>query len=191
MKQGLLAVVVLSSFAAVAHADDPPIGFYIGGSVGSATLELEDADSTTDFKADDTGFKLTAGYRILNWLAVEGGYADYGQPEDAVFGIDLRGDFQAFNVSAVALLPLGNVDLFGRIGIAAWEGSLSADRFGVEVSEDNVDPLIGLGIQYRAGRLAVRAEIEGLMLGFDDDGDDESDGDDWIDFASVGATWTF
>lgn len=190
MKAGGLAVLLLL-VASAAHADDPRTGFYIGAGVGTATLELEDSNSTVDFDGDDTGFKLAAGYRFLKWIAVEAAYEDYGQPEDDVLGLRLRGEFNSFSVSALGLLPLGDFDLFARGGIARWDGSLTAVPFGVDVSEDNTDPLFGLGAQYRFGQLAVRLEYDALLLGFDDDADDEADGDDWVDLLSVGVTWTF
>lgn len=190
MKKSALAVLLLL-VASAACADDPRTGFYLGAGVGTATLELEDSDSTVDFDADDTGFKIAAGYRFLKWVAVEADYEDYGQPEDDVLGVRLRGDFHAFSVSALGLLPLGNFDLFARGGIARWDGSLTAVPFGVDVSEDNTDPLFGFGAQYRFGQLAVRLEFEALLLGFDDDDDDEADGDDWVNLVSVGVTWTF
>jgi outer membrane protein with beta-barrel domain len=188
-KRALAALLPL--VASAAYADDPAVGFYLGAGVGTATLELEDSNSIADFEGDDTGFKVAAGYRFLKWVAVEAAYQDYGQPEDDVLGLQLRGEFNAFSVSALGLLPLGNFDLFARGGIARWDGSLTAAPFGVEVSEDNTDPLFGLGAQYRLGQLAIRLEYEALLLGFDDDQDDEADGDDWVDLVSVGVTWTF
>jgi OmpA-OmpF porin, OOP family len=189
-RKGGFAILLLL-VASAACADDPPTGFYLGAGVGTATLELEDSNSTADFDADDTGFKIAAGYRFLKWVAVEAAYEDYGQPEDDVLGVRLRGEFNAFSVSALGLLPLGNFDLFARGGIARWDGSLTAESFGVDVSEDNTDPLFGFGAQYRFGQLAIRLEYEALLLGFDDDDDDERDGDDWVDLLSVGVTWTF
>jgi OOP family OmpA-OmpF porin len=191
----LVATPVLASLLLLApgtaYAEDPPTGFYLGAGVGTATLELEDADSAADFSGDDTGLKVVVGYRILKWVAVEAAYEDYGEPEDEVLGVPLRGEFDAFSVAAVGLLPLGNFDLFARGGIARWEGSLSAVGFDIEVSEDNTDPLFALGAQYRSGRLALRLEYAALLLGFDDDADEEADGDDWVDLLSLGVTWTF
>jgi OOP family OmpA-OmpF porin len=183
--------VLLSLVASAACADDPPMGFYVGAGIGTASLELEDADSSADFSGDDTGWKIAAGYRFLKWVAVEANYEDYGRPEDDVLGVRLRGDFNSFSVSALGLLPLGNFDLFARGGLARWEGSLSAVNFGVDVSEDNTDPLFGFGAQFRTGQLALRLEYQALLLGFDDDNDDEADGDDWVDLLALGVTWTF
>jgi OOP family OmpA-OmpF porin len=186
-----LSPALLLLVASAAYAEDPPIGFYVGAGVGNATLELEDSNSSADFKGDDTGWKIAAGYRFLKWVAVEAAYENYGRPEDDVLGVRLRGDFNAFSVSALGLLPLGDFDLFARGGIARWDGSLEAVDFGVDVSEDNTDPLFGLGAQYRTGQLAIRLEYQGLLLGFDDDNDDEADCDDWVDLLSIGVTWTF
>lgn len=166
-------------------------GFYLGAGLGTAALTLEGVGSMDDFRGDDSSFKVVAGYRILKWLAVEANYADYGTPVDNVFGQQLEGDFDAFSVTAVGFLPLGSVDLFARGGFAAWQGSLRNLDFGGEFSEDNVDPIIGIGVQYRFGRMGVRAEYEGLLLGFDDDDDDRADGDDWITTVTLGVTWTF
>src|SRR5262249_49166672 len=135
----IVPAALLLLFASATYADDPPIGFYIGAGVGSATLELEDSNSSADFKGDDTGAKVLAGYRFLKWVAVEAAYEDYGQPEDDVLGLRLRGDFKSFSVSALGLLPLGDFDLFARGGIARWDGSLEAVNFGIDVSEDNTD----------------------------------------------------
>jgi hypothetical protein len=182
---------MLALAAQASAAEEDLRGFYLGAGIGNATLELEDSESTADFKGDDTGYKVIAGYRILDWLAVEANYAQYGEPSDRVLGVELEGDFTAFSASAVAMLPLQSVDLFGRAGIAAWDGTLRSVQFGVSASEDNVDPLFGLGAQLRFGAFALRAEWEALLLSFDDDDDDESDGDDWVDMLSVGFTYRF
>jgi OOP family OmpA-OmpF porin len=189
----LLTSLALLALSPVARAAEERLtGFYVGGGVGKANVELEDSNTTADFKGDDTGFKLIAGYRIIDWLAVEANYADYGKPSDRIFGLGFEGDVTAFSISAIGMLPLDSVDLFIRGGISRWDAKLRGlnDRF-VLASDDNVDPLFGLGAQLRFGNVAIRAEWEALLLGFDDDGDDEADGDDWADMVSVGATVRF
>lgn len=184
---GALAALLLTGQA---FAAEPMTGFYIGAGVGRATVTLEDADSTVDFEGDDTGLRVMAGYRLFRYFAIEASYADYGTAEDTVLGLDLEGEFDAFQLTAVGLIPLGSVDLLGKLGFGAWEGTLR-DASGFEFSEDNVDPVIGLGAQLRAGHLAVRGEVESQLLGFDDDGDDEADGDDDATLVSLSVTWSF
>jgi hypothetical protein len=188
----LLLPLVLLSLAAPANARDSDLpGFYVGGAIGRGNVQLEDTDTPEDFDSNDTSFKLIAGYRIIDWVAVEVNYASYGQPDDTVFGLGLEAELDALSASAIGLLPLGDFDLFARGGLAYWDVSLRASRFGTEVSEDNVDPLFGFGAQYRAGNVAIRLEWEAMLLGIDDDGDDEADGDDWADMLTLGLTYKF
>jgi hypothetical protein len=118
-------------------------------------------------------------------------YASFGQPDDTVFGLGLEAELEAVSASAIGLLPLGSFDLFARGGLAYWDVNLRARDFDVEVSENHVDPLFGFGAQFRAGGLAIRLEWEALLLGIDDDGDDEADGDDWADMLTLGVTYKF
>lgn len=191
--RGYLASIALLALSSNALAADPQLrGFYIGGGFGKANVELEDSESTLDFEGDDTGYKVIAGYRIIDWVAVEANYTHYGEPTDRLLGINLEAEFNSFSVSALGMLPLGAFDLFGRAGIARWEGELRATDFGIsQGGDDNYDPLFGLGAQMRFGNVAIRAEWEALLLGFDDDDDDEADGDDWADMLSLGVTVRF
>lgn len=191
MKSALILLAGLLS-AGVVRAESPHTGFYLGASLGEATVELEDEDSFYDFEGDDTSYKLFAGYRFLPWVGVEASYIDFGQAEDDVAGIPLRTDFTAMTIEGVGMLPLGNWDLFLKGGLAYWDGSIESVDFPRVRDDDNKwDATFGLGAQYRVGQFAVRAEANLLMLGFDDDDDDEIDGDDWIDVLSVGFSYTF
>jgi OOP family OmpA-OmpF porin len=183
------AAVLLSLLVTTAYAQERVTGFYVGGSVGGSSVELEDADSREDFKGNDTGFRLTAGYRFLKWVAVEGGYIDFGTTDDDIVGVPVEAKFKAPYLTGVGLLPLGKFDLFAKGGIAAWDGSLQSHSTRFE--EDNVDPLVGIGAQFRTGRIAIRFDVDALLLGFDDDNDDEADGDDWAYLTSIGLTLRF
>lgn len=190
----LLFPLVLLAASPAALAMDPSLrGLYIGGGIGEATVELEDDDSFADFKGDDTAYKFILGYRIIDWVAVEMNYARYGEAQDEFLGFTVENEFTALSVSALGMLPLGDFDLFGRLGIANVEGDFRVVNLpGGEDSDDNVEPMFGLGAQYRPlPNLAIRAEWELIQLGFDDDDDDERDGDDWVDMLSLGVTYKF
>lgn len=193
MRTAWLAAVLLllSPFCAGAQDAEDLRGFYLGAGVGYSSISLEDEDSPADFEGDDVGFKAIVGYRILRWVAVEASYADYGTQNDDLLGLSLNSDFEAYYLAGVGMFPIGVADIFAKAGIARWEGTLSNDAFGVSASEDNTDVIVGLGAQVRLGQVALRGEVEGLMLGFDDDGDDEADGDDWIAFLSLSLTYRF
>ena len=189
--KGILVIVAALSFSAAVFADEPVRGFYVGGGVGNATLRLEDTDSPADFEDDDTGYRLIGGYRWFRYFAVEANITDYGTQEGRILGADIEGDFSAIHAAAVGLIPLGSFDLFGKAGIAFWDGSLERLGSRIVVSENNAEPVLGLGAQFRAGQLTIRGEAETLLLSFDDDGDGEADGDDYIGFVSLSATWSF
>src|SRR5262245_2491749 len=51
-------------------------GGYVGAAVGE--MQTDDVDDTV-YDGDDGGFKLVGGWRLLDWLAVEGSYFDLGK----------------------------------------------------------------------------------------------------------------
>ena len=184
MKLYFLLLLPLASFAGVVHADEPVMGAYAGMSAGRATLHRERL-TRSGVEAHDTAFKALVGYRSLRGLAFEASYADFGNMNRRD---RLSGDIDAFNVAIVGLIPLAKVDLFGKAGVGAWRGT-TADNAGREVRDDDIDPILAMGVQYRSGRLAVRAEAEAQLLSFGA-GKHGRDGD-WLDFISIGAHWSF
>ncbi|WP_116807819.1 outer membrane beta-barrel protein [Steroidobacter cummioxidans] len=193
--------IALCAASPAALARDPALaGPYIGGSIGDSTLELKDDDTGQKFDADDTGYKLTAGYRIIDWVAVELNYTDFGKPVDRIFGVDLEADYSAVSVSALGMLPLGrNFDLFGRLGVARVDAKFRARGFDNSVSDKSTEPLFGIGAQFRANNFAVRIEYEGILLDagrqsrdwWDDDDWDDRDSGDWLSMLSLGFTYKF
>ena len=80
----LAASAVLSLAATPAFAADN--GIYLGASVGQAGVSIDETfeGENFDFDADSTAFKVIAGWRFLDWLAVEGNYVDLGSGDDTV-----------------------------------------------------------------------------------------------------------
>ena len=165
--------------AAMAFAGAPALaadnGIYLGVGVGASGLEYDDLD----FDGDATGYKVIVGWRFLDWLAVEGNYVDFGSPDDTVLGERFKADADALSVSALVFLPLGPVDLFGRVGAVNWDGEVSSVSLG-DFKDDGTDVSYGVGAQFRLGSLALRAEYEMFDLGDSD-----------VDLISLGVTWTF
>jgi len=168
---GLASAFVLTSLPAAA-ADN---GIYLGGSIGQTGVQIDEFD----YDADATSYKLIAGWRFLDWLAVEGNYIDFGSADDTVSGTRLETDLSGVSLSAVGFLPAGPVDLFARVGAVDWSADLSAEGFGRD-SEDGTDFTYGVGAQFRVWSLSIRAEYEVF---------DFEDAD--VDMLSVGVTWTF
>jgi hypothetical protein len=183
-KLRLLPLLLLPLLGGAAQAEDPVIGFYAGGAAGRAVLHRERL-FRSGIEAHDRGAKAFVGYRILPALAVEATYADYG---DIKKDTRLEGNIDVFSAAAVGIIQLRQWDLFGKVGLGAWDGTTS-NRSGQRVDDSDIDPFIGIGAQYRAGRFGLRIESEAQQLSFSA-GEHGRDGD-WINFISIGASWTF
>jgi OOP family OmpA-OmpF porin len=171
--------IITSLFAALALTSLPAVavdnGIYLGASAGQSGLQVDDFN----YDASATGYKLIAGWRFLDWLAVEGNYIDFGSGDDTVAGTKIETDADGISLSAVGFLPIGPVDLFARVGAVDWNADLSSPGFSSE-SQDGTDLTYGIGAQFRVWSLSIRAEYELF---------DVSDAD--LDMISVGVTWTF
>jgi hypothetical protein len=183
-KSSFLSLLLLPLCAGVAQADEPAIGFYAGGAAGRAILHRERL-TRSGLEAHDTASKAYVGYRVYPGLAFEATYADYG---DIKKDTRLAGNIDVFSVAAVGLIQLRQWDLFGKVGAGAWDGR-TFNRSGREVQDNDIDPFIGIGAQFRVGRFALRVESEAQQLSFAA-GEHGRDGD-WINFISAGASWTF
>jgi OOP family OmpA-OmpF porin len=168
---GFIATLALASLPAVA-ADN---GIYLGASVGQSGLQIDDFD----YDASATGYKIIAGWRFLDWLAVEGNYVDFGSGDDRVEGTKIETEADGISLSAVGFLPVGPVDLFARVGAVDWSADISSPGIA-SGSDDGTDLTYGVGAQFRVWSLSIRAEYEMF---------DVSDAD--LDMISLGVTWTF
>jgi len=158
-------------------------GIYLGASVGQSSVQYDDnfEGQNLDFDASATGFKAIAGWRFVDWLAVEANYVDLGSGDDNVLGEKIESDVNGVSLSAVGFVPIGPVDLFARVGAINWNADLEAPDLGIKGSEDGTDLTYGIGAQFRVWSLSFRGEYEIF---------DISDADT-VDMFSIGVTWTF
>ena len=139
-------------------------GLYVGGSVGSAGIELDFVESGFDlpeFDEDDFAWKVFGGYNvdlIAFDVGVEAGYVDFGQPSASIFGVDLELDPTGFTVFGVAGFDLGPVGVFGKLGYVAWDLEATVD--GVSVDDDGSDLAYGAGLRFNVGSIEIRGEYE-------------------------------
>jgi OOP family OmpA-OmpF porin len=220
-------VLCLGSVSAAAET-----GLYLGLGVGGAKIESElqtdiqyyEADLLgnpnfnapvggpveIDFSEYDAAFKAFAGYRVLDWLAVEGGWIYLGEPDgtqqspDRSTRIQTDYELQGWTADVVAFLRFNEQwEAFGKVGVFVWENDIqSNDRSATsgsaignptdgflavvpsvwEDDENGEDLKGGLGMQYlHDSNLALRGEFEY----FDVDGTDNV----WL--ISFAAIWRF
>lgn len=182
--RSLLLTVLLLPPGVVLSADN---GFYVGASSSdvSADYEPNPGQFAHGPEDDGSGFKLIAGLRPLDSLAIEANVVDLGDTHAALSVAcitspcpsEISFDAQAVSVSAVGLLSLPFVDLFARAGVARWESERTI--FSTQKSE-GTDPTYGAGAQLRFGSFALRLEYERFELA-----------DDAADTVSLGFTYTF
>lgn len=159
-------------------------GFYVGAGIGQASvgdIEIED-EGEIDFDGDDTAFKVFGGYNF-GWipfldLAIEGGYVDFGKPDDTVNNVNVEADANGFDLFGLVGVTLGPVGLFGKVGMISWDGDVSAQ--GESIGDDGTDPAYGIGARLKFGSIEVRAEYEYFDI-------DASD----VDMISASGVWTF
>ncbi len=185
---GLLGASLLPG-AALAGTES---GFYVGAGVGQAsagdlTIEEGDFSGEIDFDGDDMGYKIFAGYNFgvipLVDLAIEGGYVDFGQPDDTISGINVEADANAWDLFGVVGANIGPIGVFGKIGMVMWDGDVTASEPGEgseTVGDDGTDPAYGIGARLKFGSLEIRAEYEIFDLDVAD-----------LDMLSASAVWTF
>jgi OOP family OmpA-OmpF porin len=180
-------------FLVSAHAQDS--GVYIGGSYGRSKTKIDtaalDASLTGPHQTPvtvandrDTGRKLFLGYRINQYFAVEGAYANLGKFTANTNLLGQVGFFpgppvtiflakqyftitpkQVVYLSGLAGIPLLQRGLvYARLGVYDMKVELTSDTnngVGYPRSDSGAGPVFGAGVQYDViARLGIRAEWE-------------------------------
>jgi hypothetical protein len=169
----ILLSLLLVPFTAWAAKGDLPVrtsGIYLGAGVGYSEVSLN--KSSVNISGGDVSYRFTAGYRFpqkfLPWgmsLAIEGDYLDLGEVSDQSAGTEFNLEISGFDFYGVGYLPMTRSwDFFGKLGVYAWDGKLSAN--GVPQPENGAtDWAAGLGFAWRTGKAtAVEFELEHFNL---------------------------
>ena len=147
---------------------------YLGAALGVTNY------SDDGFDESDDGFKMLAGIRVNENMAIEGNYMDFGRQEGPFHGIKSNIKIDGFGLAAVGILPLSNeFDLFGKVGVFGWNADLTVGS--VSTSDDGTDMLFGFGAAYHvSNQFSLRTEWEFIDI----------DGGD-LDMLSIGAQLSF
>lgn len=145
------------------------LGFGVGKSDYDSGNVIPDLITSGSVDGKDTGFKVFGGYQFNPHFAVELAYVDLGKAayNGNFFGAPVAGgsvETSGLNVSAVGILPLNpSFELFGKIGLFAWESKARDTTAGAPFSgkADDADVSFGLGMAYNITRnVSIRAEWE-------------------------------
>jgi hypothetical protein len=177
MKFAAIAALGTLSLAAMApQAAAADNGFYLGAGITQTEFDIDDIGSGN---LDDNSFKIIAGFRPLDWFAVEANYIDLGGEEDS--GVSL--DTKATTISALFIKEFQVIDLFAKVGVANWKADASVSGLG-STSDDGWEPTYGVGIGAHFGSVGLRAEYEKFSA-------DVFDLDSDISTISLSFTYTF
>jgi outer membrane immunogenic protein len=182
----ILVATAMLLFSVESRADS---GFYIGGSIGQAGIEIDDGNTVLplSFDEDDLGYKVFAGYNFqftIISLGLEAGYVNFGEPSADILGSQLAIEATGINAFGVVGLALGPIGVFAKYGVMSWDAEGTIDGLA-DFSEDGSEPMYGIGAKIGFGSLDLRLEYEAIDL--DADGVSESD----ANMVSLGLTWTF
>ena len=164
----LLLAVVWMPLNALADS-----GFYVGGSIGGASIEADIENDPTlptlpdEIDEDDTGFKVFGGFMWDNPLidlGVEVGYVDFGQPEvnvpTNVGDIAVEFETSGINLWGIAGTEVGPLDVFAKLGYVSWDIEATIENVQGSISDDGSDIGYGVGAAFNLGSLQIRGEWE-------------------------------
>lgn len=149
MKKIVLAAV-LSTMAVAASAQ-----VYVAGHVGQSHFKVDCADMLSCDRSD-TGYKLTAGYKLNPVVALEASYVSFGKSKGR--GLDDNADTANIELKATGFLFAAafrhlvtpELGLVGRLGLSNLKskGSFRSPTEGGSESQSSTKPYIGLGAEY-------------------------------------------
>ena len=150
MKFGQNAAVAVSLILFAGPINAYAGDFYLGASVGNATLN-EDFDGL-DVDDNSTAFRIVAGWRFNDYFSLEGGYHDFGDFEQ--FFDDVGGPSTAklsadgFIMGATGRVPVSErFALTGRAGMFFWNGSAEINNVSQATPEDS-NLYLGAGVSF-------------------------------------------
>jgi hypothetical protein len=171
--------------SALAQSAENESGLYVGGGVGQFNIQIDDVDQTDDaierLDDDDTAWKAFVGWRMNPFISLELAYIDFGGPSDRASASGSDGDFSVdlsgFAPYVIGTVPLGGLELFGKIGYYFYDVDASVDLddptfpdFSSSSSENDLLYGVGLGMTFFE-RLNARLEYERIDSDFIDDAD--------------------
>lgn len=170
----MAAALVLLAFAANAAngADDDSMQFRVGI---AASFSDYDGDSSFPVSDSGVGLQIYGQAQVNKWFGVEAGYynsggfaSDLAPTEDVDGNVELT--FSGFNLSAVGIIPIGEIDLFGKVGMFDYD--IDIENFPDPTSPTTPGKVPGslghaTGLALGAGAVVNVSERIGIRTVFD------------------------
>ena len=156
----IVAGTLLSLFVPQTNAAE---GLYIGAGIGQAGIK--DNINTDTFDANDAAYKAFIGWRFkgpIVDLAIEGAYTDFGKPSQTLGSQRVETKLHGPSLAGLAILPLGPIDLYGKLGALNWNSDTTIG--GSTSSRSGTDTFYGLGVGLNLGPFGLRAEYERFQI---------------------------
>lgn len=176
----LLPALMLALVGTTAQAADN--GFYVGGGVSKAKID-DILGSGSDLDIDDTAWKVIAGFRPLDLVAVEANYMDLGSETVRLGPLNAEADAKAFSAHALLYLPIPVpfLGVYGKAGVARWELNGNSSGGLLRLDDHGTEFAWGGGAQLNFGSFSARLEYDNFDI-------QNTDG---LDLYTLAATWTF
>lgn len=136
--------LILLAGPAIVLAD----GFYVGASVGKASLN-EDFDGLV-IDDETTSFRIVVGWGFNDYFSLEGGYHDFGDFKQDLGGGQGTAKLSAdgFTLGAVGSIPVSErFALTGRAGMYFWNGNAEINNVSQATPEDG-NLYLGAGVKF-------------------------------------------
>jgi opacity protein-like surface antigen len=159
MKRLFTASILAAAFAS--GAAFAQVGPYVGASIGQSNYSSDSCVGNCD--KTDIAMKLFGGYMFTPYLGAELDYGWYGKAKIGVGSVNAEAEADGFSGFLVAQYPVDNFRVFGKLGFARLNTTITANAPGVRF--DNNDASFefawGVGGSYMFNKqLGVRAEYE-------------------------------
>jgi opacity protein-like surface antigen len=139
----LATTVALVSFSTIAAANEGPTnthGFYVGGNYGYLKLDDDDFDQDSDHDIKQG----VIGYRINQYIALEGSYIDFGHYGNDVTSAKTDG----YTAAIKGTIPVGNrVEMFAKAGQLWYSTDYSVASYSD--SSDDTGVFAGAGVGFK------------------------------------------
>ncbi|MGB2064063.1 outer membrane protein A [Marinomonas gallaica] len=185
----LASTLALTSFASVAQAQDwstNESGLYVGGNYGYLKVDGDD-----DFDDNNDVWQGLIGYRFNQYMALEGGYTDFGS-----YGSDIaNAETDGYSAAVKGILPLTeSIEFFAKAGQVWYDTDYSVAGF--KGSSDDEALFAGAGFNFKlSDQLLLNAQYTwyDADLSVDEAADDieNTDFDTNFNQASVGVEYRF